>query len=205
MTARDAPAGASARVSEDEKMSENTEELLIRELNTALRGYHPVIEGDTDDAGGRVLTVTVPNPGPAHYGIEAVVTFRKGSPSCRVRFGATTVCDGIAPARLPEVFSEITGGGIVSVMRFKNRDDYDMRHPRGEGQIIRIPRGSFSDDADALDRGHPLRPVLVSLDRKPSFTERLFGTNIGVFEIACFAGTVVIERTARGSVRLTDA
>ncbi len=169
----------------------------LQELTTALTRtfapHRPTIHEDVTDKGESISLFVIPHPTEPRYAVTAEAKETRGNLICALWFGSVEIAKAIPADQIAAAMEEILSDRIVAVVKYKNRDTYDDRHPSGWQKLFQI-----TDDRDN-DEG-ALASLLARLETPPTFIDRLpGGIGAGVFEVARWSGVRLIERVGRFS------
>ncbi len=142
---------------------------------------------DVTDKGDEVLEFILPNPGEPRHALSLSVSVSRGKQmTATLRFGQAEIASNLSEEDAISAIGEVLDGHIVVITRYKNRDAFDDRRLVSSGQtqwLYQMP-----DSTDELAR------MIAKLQTKASFTEKLSGKLIGVFEVYAWERREIIER-----------
>lgn len=170
-------------------MSETRFSELMNTLRTGLRDLSPNFSTDVSENGGDVLLVTVRNPHDPYWGVtyEAGAD-RSGRVTGSLWFGQCRVTGFLDASDAAAAIRSVTNGQIVAVVRYRNEEDREDRHPSDLQKVFQLLPDGQDDDSAAY------ASLMKKLHSEPGFFSRFDPDSLGVFEIAQWGEVTVLRR-----------
>ena len=164
-------------------------EEFISALTRTFARFRPRTVRDTSEKGRPVLQMVIPNEVHPRYSLSVEVTEYGPDRLTSLWFGQTEITSRLPEDDAAAAITEFLEDRMVTVVRYKNRDAHDDRHPMEKARVYQLPiEGEEGQEPSELDR------LLERLDTPATWVDRLLGRDTGVFEIARWSDVRVVER-----------
>lgn len=161
---------------------------LTMDLSRRFSSYAPSVNEDVTDKGENVALFVIPHPTEARYSVAIEAKESYEHLSCALWFGSVAIASAIPAEQISAAVEEILSDRIIAIVKYKNQDTYDDRHPMGWTRVFQITPDEDSDEA-------ALNSLLSRLETPPTWIDRRpGGLGTGIFEVARWSGVTVIDR-----------